>query len=286
VTKRETAQAITRASKSNLALAFFSLPRVRREDITSFYAFCRLVDDIADSGDIAIEEKRQRLDKWKKAVEIQSAGEPELASEVRRLAVRYDIPRGYFHEIIAGLEMDLAPQTYETFNDLRLYCYRVASVVGLVSIQIFGYSHPRCKRYAVELGLALQLTNIIRDVGQDLSCGRVYLPVEDMARFDYSAGDLSRRVYDERFLALMNFESDRALNFYSEAAAALPAEDRRSMMPAEIMKNVYRRLLEVMRRDGFRVLEKRYCLNRLQKAGAITRALAGHLLDYGSTRMR
>ena len=157
---------------------------------------------------------------------------------------------------------------------MRLYCYRVASAVGLVSIEIFGYKNSACKEYAVELGLALQTTNIIRDVGKDLRQGRVYLPLEDLARFDYSEADLRDRRYDERFLRLMQFEAARAKEFFARAAALLPREDRQSMVAAEIMASVYRALLRRMELDKFRVFEKEYRLNRLEKAVRV----AGQLL--------
>src|SRR5438067_9642439 len=148
-----------------------------------------------------------------------------------------------FEEIIAGVEMDLSIVRYATFEDLRVYCYRVASAVGLVSIEVFGYRNPRCKQYAIELGLALQMTNIIRDVWKDLQVQRIYLPQEDLARFNYSETDLQDRQYDERFLDLMEFEAARAHGFFEAAARLLPSEDRRSMVVAEIMASVYRALL-------------------------------------------
>src|SRR5207302_7552774 len=142
---------------------------------------------------------------------------------------------------------------YERFEDLRLYCYRVASAVGLVSIEIFGYRNPACKQYAVDLGLALQLTNILRDVAEDWAKGgRIYLPREDMARFGYTPDDIARQRYDDTFLALMDFEAERAISFYRSATSLLPPEDRKSMIAAEIMRNVYGRLLARMRRDRFR----------------------------------
>src|SRR5437764_178545 len=147
-------------------------------------------------------------------------------------------------EIIDGVEMDVGNVRYQTFNDLRLYCYRVASAVGLVSIEIFGYENRACKKYAVDLGLALQLTNILRDVAQDFANGgRIYLPLADLERFNYSPADLAAGCYNEQFLALMDFEAERAVSFYSSASENLLRQDRKSMMAAEIMRRVYRRLL-------------------------------------------
>ena len=260
------AQQITRESKSNLALAFISLGAERRRDITTFYAFCRLIDDIADSTELSLPEKAERLTRWREALRAPQSGEPPVATEIRALIAKYRLTPEMLEEIIAGVEMDLSISRYVTFEELRLYCYRVASAVGLVSIEIFGYRNPQCREYAIELGLALQTTNIIRDVGKDLLSGRVYLPQEELARFDYSEGDLLNRTHDERFIALMEFQAQRSHAFYTKAATLLPPEDRRSMVAAEIMAAVYRDLLRRIQRDSFHVFTREYRLNRLQKA--------------------
>src|SRR5262245_31505413 len=165
---------ITRQSKSNLALAFVSLGRERKRDITIFYAFCRVVDDIADSAELSVIEKRVRLANWRQMLRAGAPGEPLLARDVRELMHKYSLSPDMLEEIIAGVEMDLSVARYPTFKDLRVYCYRVASAVGLVSIEIFGYRNPRCREYAINLGLALQMTNIIRDVWKDFKAGRIY----------------------------------------------------------------------------------------------------------------
>lgn len=267
------AEAITSASQSNLALAFFSLPKDRKKDITIFYAFCRVVDDIADSGALPVDERRAQLAIWHEALAGAVPGESPLAGQVREVIAKYRIPTLYFHEIIAGVEMDLVPNRFEAFADLRLYCYRVASAVGLVSIEIFGYQNPLCRQYAESLGLALQLTNILRDIGEDYANGqRIYLPLEEMARFGYSEADLAAKRYNAEFLALANFQADRALDFYKRAE--LPREDRQSMIAAEIMRGVYSAILRKMKRDGYRVLEKRYRLSGWEKALVIARTFA------------
>jgi 15-cis-phytoene synthase len=273
------AATITRQSKSNLALAFISLRRERKRDMTVFYAFCRVIDDIADSAELSTVEKRVRLAKWRQLLRAASPDEPLLAGDMRRLIDKYSLPRDMLEEIIAGVEMDLSILRYPTFEELRVYCYRVASAVGLVSIEIFGYRNPRCKQYAVELGLALQMTNIIRDVGKDLQNGRIYLPQEDLARFHYSETELARQQYNERFVQLMQFEARRARQFFASAAEALPAEDRRAMAPAEIMGSVYRGLLRRIELDKFRVFEKEYRLSKLEKAGRIAAQLLKSLLN-------
>ena len=273
VTRHVSAAKITRQSKSNLALAFISLGRERKRDITVFYAFCRVIDDIADSAQFDAAQKEIQLAAWREMLRGGCADEPLLAREVRGLIDKYSLPIDILEEIIAGVEMDLSISRYATFEELRVYCYRVASAVGLISIEIFGYRNARCKEYALELGLALQMTNIIRDVGKDLRNGRIYLPQEDLARFGYSEMELQDRQHNERFVRLMEFEAARAREFFSQAAAALPPEDRRAMVPAEIMSSIYRGLLRRMELDEFRVFEKEYRLSRLEKAGRIAAQL-------------
>jgi phytoene synthase len=276
------AEKITRESKSNLALAFIALGRERRQDITVFYAFCRVIDDIADSTELSSPEKARDLTAWRGWLHAGTADEPALARDVRAVLAKYPLTPGMLEEIIDGVEMDLRNVRYETFEDLRIYCYRVASAVGLVSIEIFGYRNPVCREYAVQLGLALQMTNIIRDVGKDLANGgRIYLPQEDLARFDYPEEDLRRKKHNESFRRLMQFETSRAEEFFAEAAALLPREDRRSMVAAEIMRSVYQALLRRMKADGFRVFEKEYRLTKIEKSGRVAAQLLRVCLNAG-----
>jgi phytoene synthase len=272
---------ITRASKSNLALAFVALGRERRQDITIFYAFCRVIDDIADSTELAVPEKARDLTAWRRWLRESTPDEPPLARDLRGVIAKYSLTPAMLEEVIDGVEMDLQNVRYETFDELRLYCYRVASAVGLVSIEIFGYRNPACRQYAIQLGLALQMTNIIRDVGKDLSNGRIYLPQEDLARFDYPEESLRLRKYNEAFLRLMEFEAARAEEFFTRAAELLPREDRRSMVAAEIMRSVYQALLRRMKADRFRVFEKEYRLTRLEKSGRVAAQLLRVCLNAG-----
>ncbi len=267
------AQEITRASKSNLALAFISLGGERRRDITTFYAFCRLIDDIADATDLPAEEKARQLLRWRAALSAPQPGESAVAPEVRRLTEKYPITPAMLAEIIDGVEMDLTIVRYATFAELRAYCYRVASAVGLVSIEIFGYRNPATREYAIALGLALQMTNILRDVGKDLAFGRIYLPQEEMARFGYSEENLRARLHNPEFVRLMQFEAERAREFFARAQTLLPREDRRSMLSARIMARVYRTLLKRMEADGFRVFERDYSLSRWAKFRCLVREL-------------
>ncbi len=263
------ASEITKKSKSNLALAFVSLGKERRRDMTVFYAFCRVIDDISDTTELSPEVKQARLSEWRNWIRTPAAGESELAPEVRNLSAKYHISPEMLEEIIAGVEMDLTKSRYANFEELRLYCYRVASAVGLVSIEIFGYKNPRCREYAIELGLALQTTNIIRDVAKDLAVGRIYLPQDEMAQLGYSERDLTNQVANENFIRLMQLQASRSHAFFQAAADALPREDRRSMVAAEIMHSIYEALLRKIERDRFRVFERDYRLSKWEKAGRV-----------------
>jgi len=261
------AKEITKKSQSNLAFAFISLPREKRQDITTFYAFCRQVDDAADHPDVPLAERRHWLQGWRRWLRQAEPGEPGFASELRNLIEKYRIDDRLFEEILLGVEMDLEPVKFQDFKALHRYCYRVASAVGLVSIEIFGYRNPQCKEYAQRLGVALQLTNIIRDVNKDLqNGGRIYLPLNELAMFGYSEEALRNRTYNSSFVRLMQFQAERARAFFREAKRLLPAEDRRSMVAAEGMGAIYFTLLERIENDRFRLFEKPYRLNRLEKA--------------------
>ncbi len=263
----DAAAEITRASKSNLAFAFIAMSGARRRDITTFYAFCRVIDDIADDNQRDRETKRRELSQWRQSLRGEAAGEPALAKPVRELMSRYPITPEMLEEIITGVEMDIDIRRYATWDELRIYCHRVASAVGLVSIEIFGYKNPGCRDYAIALGLALQVTNIIRDVARDLKADRIYLPGEDLARFDYREEDLRNGLTDTRFIQLMNFEADRAEKFFTESTRLLPREDHRAMLPAEIMRSIYQALLRRMKLDNFRLFEKDYRLSKTEKVG-------------------
>ena len=268
------------SGRSNLALSFLCLPAAKRADMNVFYTFCRVVDDIADSGEFTPDEKRVQFEAWRQALtDPAPAGGAGggLLGQVRGLMARCALGPENFLAIIAGCAMDVAPADYPTWADLRAYCYRVASCVGLGSVEIFGYrpAHREAvRRYAVDLGLALQLTNIIRDVGKDLANGgRVYLPTADLARFGLSASDLRAKTADPGRLAeLLRFEAERAESLYAAARAALPPAERGAMVAAEIMGAVYHRLLRRMRRDGFRVLTRDYRLGKPAKLWTMLRA--------------
>lgn len=269
------AQAITQSSRSNLALAFIVLPKDRRSDICDFYAFCRVVDDIAD-GELPREEKKAGLDAWRRALGESFTGEPALAPVLRALIAKYSLPVDHFHEIISGVEMDLNGALYESWEDLRGYCHRVASVVGLVSIVIFGARDPASREYALNLGLALQLTNILRDVGQDFANeGRIYLPQSDMKEFGVTRQDIAAGRRSDGFLALMDFTAARAEAYYR--AAVVPPGDRRALAASQIMRHVYHKLLGKMQKDRWQVFDRRYRLSKFAKLLAVFRGWLGSL---------
>ena len=265
---------ITRRSSSNFYYAFMLLPAQRRRALYAVYAFCRFIDDIAD--DEAAGDAASLLGRWRAELELVYRGEPTraISRALADSAKRFNIPRKYFEEIIAGVEMDLTRKRYATFVELRAYCYRVASAVGLISIEIFGYTNSAARIYAENLGIALQLTNIMRDVREDAARGRIYLPLEDLARFSVTEDEILRGVYSPNFVRLMQFEAERAHDFYREAEAALPREDRSSLLTAEAMRLIYGALLERIVRSNFRVLDRRHSLPASLKLYLVGRAWA------------
>lgn len=264
------AQEITKKAKSNLAFALLCLPKENREDVTIFYAFCRRIDDIADDPDSLLEEKMAGLERWQSLFEGTLEDPGPLETAVIGLRDKHDIPADHFIHLIEGCRMDLHPQRFETWEDLKGYTHRVASTVGLVCLPLFGAQHPDSPEYAEVLGHALQLTNILRDVGEDLENGnRIYLPLEDLKRFDYTEEDLINRVYDDRFKALMFFQAQRAEELYGQAVALMPKSDLRPLLAAEIMRSLYHRMLEKMEMDDFRVFDRRYGLTKLRKVATL-----------------
>jgi phytoene synthase len=266
---------ITRRASSNFYYAFMLLPPERRRALYSVYAFCRFVDDIADDGRIS--NPSEMLTRWREELDLVFAGRPSraisraLSENVRR----FKIPRRYLEDIINGVEMDLTRSRYGSFADLCLYCRRVASAVGLICIEIFGYRNQSARVYAEKLGIACQLTNIVRDVGEDAGRGRIYLPLEDLARFDVAEAEILHSIYSSRFRRLIEFETERARQYYREAEQALADEDRGSMLAAEGMRLIYASLLERIVRDDYRVLDRRITLSTPRKLYLVGRAWAG-----------
>jgi 15-cis-phytoene synthase len=253
-------QAITRKSASNLALAFILLPKEKRAGMSALYAFCREVDDIADEDCVPVSKRRERLNDWRKDVLTAcQRGSPQIQviRELRPFILKHGLRYELFDELLRGVEMDLDVKRYATYGDLEQYCYRVASIVGLLSIEIFGYRDPKCHDYAISLGKALQLTNILRDVRNDAERGRIYLPLSELERYGVTENEILQFQYSDRFRNLAQSLARRARSFYLEARDALPAVDRRAMMTAELMGSVYWRLLEKLERGHFNVFDPR-----------------------------
>ncbi len=265
---------ITRRAKSNLAFALACLPPERKRDMISFYAFCRVVDDIADDPGRSEEEKERELGHWRKCVlENAPPGHPVL-DEAVLLPGKYGFPRAWMAEIIDGVASDITRLRYETFEELLAYCYKVASVVGLVSIEIFGHQCPETKDYALNLGYALQLTNIMRDVGQDArETGRIYLPLAELKQFGVTEDEILRGIGSSRFEKLMDFQYRRARDYYQAARRLLPPADERSMVASEIMAEIYSTILEKLKRERYPVFEKRCKLNPLHKVWILAKHL-------------
>src|ERR1017187_6374225 len=267
---------ITRKRASNLALGFILLPQAKRDGMSALYAFCREVDDVADNESLPVPQRREQLAAWR--ADVRRACGPETPQfpvnrELQPVIRQYHRPFEHFDALLEGVEMDLDIKRYENYEQLDLYCYRVASVVGLLSIEVFGYQDPACREYAVCLGKALQLTNILRDVRSDAQRGRIYLPLSELARFKVSPEEILRLEYSPRFFELANSVAQRARHFYQLARETLPAADRRSMVAAELMGSVYWRLLRKLERQRFDVFGPEVTrLNKGQKVLLILRS--------------
>jgi phytoene synthase len=254
------------ASGSSFYYSFLFLPPERRRAITALYAFCREVDDVVDEcSDAAL--ARAKLAWWRAELAATYEGRPShpVTQSLAGVLTHFNLPQEILAEIIDGMEMDLTQTRYPDFKALHLYCYRVASTVGLLAAEIFGYEDRRTLKYAHDLGLAFQLTNIIRDVGEDARRGRIYLPSDELARFGLNAEDILYGRYSEAFRNLMVFQIERAETFYEQAFAQLPAQDRRAQRPGLAMAAIYRALLREIRKDGCRVLDRRIALTPLRK---------------------
>lgn len=266
MTPAEYCQEKAAQSGSSFYYSFLFLPKPRREAITALYAFCREVDDIADEcADASL--ARTKLEWWRTELANTFAGHPNHpVSQALLPAIRaYDLAQEQFEEIIDGMEMDLQNVRYVDFKALQLYCYRVASVVGQLAAAIFGYSDRKTLKYAHDLGMAFQLTNIIRDVGEDARRNRIYLPQDELAQFGVNESDLLAGKASEGFRSLMAHQVARARAFYQQALQSLPLQDRRSQRPGLVMAAIYQKLLNEIEHDDFRVLHQRITLTPLRK---------------------
>lgn len=253
-------------SGSSFYYSFLFLPPARRQAIMALYAFCREVDDVVDEcNDPALASTK--LAWWRMEVEriaSKQATHP-VGLALQAISPEIEIPAARLNEIIDGMEMDLQQTRYLDFTGLSLYCYRVASVVGLLAAEIFGYRDAQTEKYAHDLGMAFQLTNIIRDIGEDARRGRIYLPIDELKQFNVPAADILNARYSDNFTALMQFQYQRAERYYQDALAHLPACDRKSQRPGLIMAAIYRTLLEEIRAEKFQVLHQRISLPPTRK---------------------
>ena len=256
----------TAASGSSFYFSFLFLETEARRAMTTLYAFCREIDDVVDEcSDPGV--ARTKLAWWRDEIDRTFAGSPQhpVGKALQAVIARYDLPREYFLEMIDGMEMDLDYNAYRTYKELSLYCYRAASVVGLMAAEIFGYDDRRTLKYAHDLGMAFQLTNILRDVAEDARRGRVYIPEEDMARFGISRDDVMHGRFDDNMRALLKFESERAKQFYRQAFDHLPDDDRYRQRSGLIMAAVYQALIKAIEDSGYQVFAQRVNLSPPRK---------------------
>ncbi|MBK7380932.1 MAG: presqualene diphosphate synthase HpnD [Ignavibacteriales bacterium] len=276
------AKEIAKNSKSSFYYAFNLLPEDKRDAMNTVYAFCRQTDDIIDEGNESLEIKYQKLHRWRVEFQKSLTGQSDfpLLNKLIRIISKFDIPLDPFYDLIKGMEMDLQKNRYLTFDDLQLYCYRVASTVGLMCIEIFGYKHKTTKDFAVNLGIALQLTNILRDIKKDLEKGRIYLPKEDMAKFNYSEDELVRYVYNENFRDLMAYEVRRAKTYFDAATSCLNLDDKRAMFAARAMQHIYYKMLNKIIDAEYDVFNKNIKVSKIQKVGIAIGVWAKYQLVY------
>lgn len=275
---------IAKESKSSFYYAFTLLEKPKRDAMNTVYAFCRKTDDIVDLGNESDEIKYEKLRKWR--IELEKAlrssnSEIQLLNKLVTYIKQFNIPLDPFFELIAGVEMDLQRKRFPTYDDLAQYCYLVASTVGLMCIEIFGYKHSSAKDYAVNLGLAMQLTNILRDVGKDFENGRIYLPQDDMKAFNYSEAELKSKVYNEHFVNLMSYQAERAKVYFQNANDALNFEDKHSMFAARAMQHIYYRLLKRLEAENYDVLNKKIKVGKFEKVAISLGVWAKYRIVYG-----
>lgn len=257
---------VTKESNSNFYYSFFFLSSEKRKALYSIYAICRVLDDAVDNSKSKVEASGNLLT-WTLEIINMYKGNPAhpVTIDLKPHIDKYSIPDKYLFELIKGVEMDLTKNRYNTFDELHKYCYRVASVVGLICADVFGYKNATTLGYAVDLGIAMQLTNILRDIKTDALNGRIYLPLEDLKKFGYTEQDLISSTYNEKFIEIMKYEIERARSYYKRAEETLPKEDRKSMIAAEIMRATYFSLLQKIEEANYNIFSSQIQLSKLQK---------------------
>ena len=270
---------VAKREARNFYFAFLTLPPAKRQAIYTVYAFARICDDIAD-GDAPAEAKLTGLAEVRRSLDQAYAGDPEgpVFTALADVAATYHIEQSRFQALVGGVEMDTAQSRYATFEDLRRYCYGVASTVGLICVEVFGYARPEARCYAVDLGLAMQLTNILRDIQEDAERGRIYIPQDELARFSYSEEELSRGVVNRCFIELMRFQAERARSYYISSARLLPLVPVRSRACVSVLHGLYSRLLDRIEAHRFDVFHGRVRLTTAEKVLLTAKLWAASLL--------
>lgn len=277
------AKEIAKKSKSSFYYAFNLLPPAKRDAMNTVYAFCRETDDIIDEGSEPDELKFAKLRKWTIELEKSISGNSDyqLLNKLGKTISGFNIPLDPFFELLKGMEMDLQKKRYNTFEDLMLYCYRVASTVGLICIEIFGYKDKKhAKDFAINLGIALQLTNILRDVKKDSERGRIYIPQNDLELFRYSEKDIIKRNYNEEFKELMSYEVERAKLYFEKATMSLNLDDKAAMFAARAMQHIYYKMLQRIVEADYDVYNKSIKVSKFEKVGISLGVWAKYNLVY------
>jgi phytoene synthase len=250
--------------------------------MNTVYAFCRQTDDIVDEGTISDDVKYDKLRKWRIELEKSLDGHSDypLINKLSKTIQNFSIPLEPFFDLIKGMEMDLQKKSYLTFNDLQTYCYNVASTVGLMCIEIFGYKHHSAKDFAINLGIALQLTNILRDIKKDAEKGRIYLPKEDLEKFNYHESDVFNNTYNENFQRMMEYQVERAREYFNSATACLNREDKKAMFAARAMQHIYYRMLNKIVDVDYNVYQYKIKISTVKKVGISLGVWAKYRLVY------
>ena len=300
----EYCRVLTRRTAHNFRFSFLTLPHEKRRSMNALYAFNRITDDLGDDPEVSLDLRRAQLAAWRQSVraalgnprdDVRPVDLPKTAEvatlqthpalpAVVDMVARHHIPHEHLLAVIDGVEMDLHPLDVDTFADLERYCYRVAGAVGLCCIHVWGFHDERAKSLAIDCGLALQLTNILRDLGEDASQGRVYLPREDLVRFSYPSDELGRHVLDDRFRTLMRFEVDRARGYYAKSEQLLAYLDRPGKPILRAMLDIYGGLLKEIERRGFDVFSERVSLAKWKKLWFAGRAILRQKLAFGQAQ--
>ena len=278
-------QRVAKEHAKNFYYAFRTLPAAKRRAIYAVYAFCRYCDDVADDDHLPLDEKRRLLAEIRERLHnpAREAEDPVLMA-LEATTRDFGIPRRYYEDVIRGVETDLVVARFQSFDHLREYCYLVASAVGLICIEVFGYEDPAAREYAVDLGIAMQMTNVMRDVKEDMDRGRIYLPLDDIRSFGYSEQDLMDGRNNESFRRLMAFQAERARSYFDSGARLFPLLSRESRACAAVLHQLYSRILDRMESSGYDVFGQRIGLSTSEKLLMMVKLWIGSLMPFQTNR--